>query len=98
MRQDEHFLKVWSGDLSNNENMDWERAYIKYRLNEGDPEQRTKIKHQIAALIHIARETKRTFVFPRHVATRIKRLQIPRVCSRRHEERRFPGTMALYDS
>jgi hypothetical protein len=65
MRQDEQFLKVWSGDLSNNE--DWDHVYVKSDLNEGRPEQRTKIKHQIAALIHIARETNRTLVFPRHV-------------------------------
>jgi hypothetical protein len=65
MREDEQFLKVWNGDLSNNEN--WGRTYQRSALNEGRLQQRAMIKHQVAALIHIARETNRTLIFPRHV-------------------------------
>jgi hypothetical protein len=65
MREDEQFLKVWNGDLSNNE--DWNHAYRRSALNEGQLDQRAMIKHQVAALIHIARETNRTLIFPRHV-------------------------------
>jgi hypothetical protein len=67
MREDEQFLKVWNGDLSNNENWIWQDAYRRSALNEGRFQQRAMIKHEVAALIHIARETNRTLIFPRHV-------------------------------
>ena len=66
MREDEQFLKVWNGVLSKNEN--WDHAvYHRSALNGGQLQQRTMIKHQVTVLIHIARGTNRSLIFPRQI-------------------------------